>query len=131
MRRFTFGQMLLFILMKYIAFYIFIMFKNSNFYFLKPGIRNAADLFYYLWMFLSLPIICSLLLAFPLYYSFRVKKVLYFFIVVSLVFIAEYFIYTYLASQTNLWNGVFNALISMVFFILFFYKSIKFIVNVR
>lgn len=40
------------------------------------------------------------------------------------ILIAEYFVYTYLASQSNWYNGMFNAIISLVSFPLVFWKEI-------
>ena len=40
---------------KYFLLYLFPMGKNHDSYFLAPGIRNGADLSYYLWLLLALP----------------------------------------------------------------------------
>lgn len=122
----TFIFVLLYILIKYLAFYAFLMLKNGNYSFLQIGdIKNGEDLFYYLWLLLFMPVICIILFSVPLYFSFRLKKTIYFVSLVSFVFIAEYFLYTYLASTSNLMNGVYNGVISLAFFVLFFYTSIS------
>jgi hypothetical protein len=102
------------------------MFKNSDYYLLEvSSIENSEDLFYYLWMFLFLPVVSMLIFTVPLYFSFKVNNVAYFLIIAGVCIIIEYFIYTYLASQADLMNGVFNGIISVVFFLLFFYRPIK------
>ena len=101
------------------------MFKNNNFYFINPGIRNVADLFYYLWIFLFLPGLCIVLFSAPIYFAFKVKNTFYFIMIISTIFIGEYFLYTYFASETNLINGVYNGIMSILFFLLFFFKEIS------
>jgi len=121
----NFRNILLYIFLKYLIFYIFMMFRNNNFYLVDPGIRDVADLFYYLWIFLSLPVFISVLFSFPIYYSFRMKKTIYFVLINILVLIAEYFIYTCFASQLNSWNGIYNTIIGIVLLGIFFYKPIR------
>ncbi|MEM6738131.1 MAG: hypothetical protein AAGA02_15440 [Bacteroidota bacterium] len=119
-------NILLYIFLKYIAFYVFMMFKNNDFYLLELNtIGNGEDLFYYLWMFLFLPVVCMVIFSAPLYFSFKVHDVTYFILIIGGYLVVEYFIYTYLASQADLVNGLFNGLISTVFLLLFFYKPIK------
>lgn len=122
-------NILFYLFLKYILFYIFMMFKNNNFYFINPGIRNGADLFYYLWMFLFLPVISMVLFSAPLYFTFKVKNAIYFILFVSIILVAEYFLYTYFASQANLMNGVYNGIISLLLLLLFFSKQISLIFN--
>ena len=118
-------NILFYLFLKYIFFYIFMMFKNNNFYFINPGIRNVADLFYYLWIFLFLPGLCIVLFSAPIYFAFKVKNTFYFIMIISTIFIGEYFLYTYFASETNLINGVYNGIMSILFFLLFFFKEIS------
>lgn len=118
-------NILFYLLIKYILFYIFMMFKNNNFYFINPGIRNGADLFYYLWMFLFLPCLCMVVFSAPIYFAFRLKSIIFFILIIIAFLVAEYFIYTYFASQTNLMNGVYNGILSVLFLLLFFFNYIK------
>ena len=118
-------NILLFWLAKYLGFYVFMMFKNSNYALLKMnGIKNKDDLFYYLWLFLFLPVVSILIFSVPMYFSFKVKSSIYFTLIVSAILVIEYFLYTSLASQSNLMNGVYNGIISILFLVLFFYKYI-------
>lgn len=48
--------------------------KIENTYLFNPGIRNGGDLFYYLWMFLSLPIIISILFFSRYILSVQIKE---------------------------------------------------------
>lgn len=116
-------NILSFWLVKYVAFYILLMFKNDNYALLRVDeIQNGDDLFYYLWLFLFLPVVCMLIFSVPLYLSLRVKKWAYLALIITAILIAEYFLYTWLASQTNLINGVYNGIFSLLFLLLFFFR---------
>jgi hypothetical protein len=117
-------NILLCLLIKYAAFYFLMMFINDNFYFVAPGIRNGADLIYYLLLFLFLPIVCMILFSAPLYFSLKQKKPSSFVLIVMGFLIAEYFVYTYYASQTNFVNGIYNGILSVLFLLLCFYRQI-------
>lgn len=113
---------------KYILFYVFMMFRNHDFTFIQiRDLRNGADWFLYLWMFLFLPVLCSFLFVAPLYYIFKVKSIVYFILLTGLVFTAEYFLYTYFASQLDLMNGVYNGILSLLLLFVFFFKPISLI----
>jgi hypothetical protein len=101
------------------------MFKNRNYYFIRPDIRDGSDLFYYLWLLLSFPLLAIIALGVPVYYSFRIKYILLFFLIVLALLAGEYFLYTYLASPLDLTNGLYNAFFTILFFGLFFYKEIR------
>lgn len=119
-------NILLFWFVKYIAFYVFMMFKNNNFAFLKVNeIKTGEDLFYYLWLFLFLPVVSMLIFTAPVYFSFKVKSLVYFALVIAAVLIVEYFVYTYLASTSDFMNGVYNGIISVLFLLLFFFRHIS------
>ena len=121
----TYINVIIFIFLKYLIFYIFMMFKNDNYYLVNPGIKNAFNLFYYLWMFLSLPLVISIIFSVPIYYLFKIKKIIYFIFISVVVLAIEYAIYTYFVSQLDLWNGIYNMIIGVVLFIIFFRNSIK------
>ncbi len=117
---------------KYILFYVFMMFRNKDFTFIQiKDLRNGEDLFLYLWMFLFLPVLCSFLFAAPIYYIFKVKSIIYFILLIGLVFTAEYFLYTHFASQLDLMNGVYNGIISLLLLLIFFFKPISLIFKQR
>jgi hypothetical protein len=102
------------------------MFKNNNYALLKVNeIKNGGDLFYYLWLFLFLPTICMIVFSAPIYFSFRVKSQIYFTLIIAAVLIAEYFIYTWSASQANMMIGVYNGIISLLFLLMFFFRYIS------
>lgn len=113
-------------LLKYFVFYVFMMFKNSNYALIEiSNLNSFGDVFYYLYIFLFLPIVCFILFSTPIYYSFSNRN-LNIFILINLVFlIAEYIVYTYFASQSNWFNGIFNAIISVICFALMFRNEIR------
>ena len=122
----SFLNMLFFWLAKYIGFYVFMMFKTGNYAFIKIyEIQNGEDLFYYLWIFLFLPVVSILIFSVPMYFSFKVKSFVYYVLIIGAILVAEYFLYTSLASQSNLMNGIYNGIISILFLALFFFKHIS------
>lgn len=127
MLRPAFKNILLFFFIKYFIFYILLMFKNKDYSFIQINkLRNSEDVFYYLWVFLFLPIVSIILFSAPIYFTFKVKRGGYFLTLIGIIFIAEYILYTLLASQADLINGVYNEIISILILLLFFYKHISF-----
>ena len=116
----------LFWFVKYLIFYVFLMFKSGNYQLLEVDtLKNGEDWFYYLWLLLFMPVLTVLVLSAPLYFSFKVNRSAYFLLIVITVLLVEYFAYTYLASPSDLTNGIYNGIISILFLLLFFYKPIK------
>ena len=122
----SFRKILLFFMLKYFVFYVFMMFKNSNYALIEIGeLKSIEDVFYYIFLFSFLPIVCFALFSAPIYYSFS-KRNLNIFILVNVgILIGEFIIYTYLASQLNWYNGMFNAIISLLCFPLVLWKEIR------
>ena len=112
-------------IIKYIIFYVILMIKNNDYYLVKPGLSNASDLLYYLWVFGLLPILYLVLFYFPLKYALNETKGLLFFMVIMAVFIIEYILYTNIASTMNLANGVINAATGIALFVIFFQQIIR------
>lgn len=118
-------NILIFWFVKYLAFYILLMFKNNNYTLIGLSeLKSGEDWFYYLWIFLFLPIVCMLIFSAPMYFLFKVKSPIYLVLIIAVILIGEYLFYTWSASQSNLMNGVYNGTISVLFLLLFFYKSI-------
>jgi hypothetical protein len=119
-------NILLFWFVKYIAFYVLMMFKNKNYSLIRLGdLKTGEDWFYYLWIFLFLPVICMIVFSAPVYLSFKKKGLIYFALIIAVVLITEYLFYTWSASQTDLMNGVYNGIISLLFLVLIFYRHIS------
>lgn len=116
----------LYFCLKYLVFYLFLMFKNHDFTFLHIGeLKNFQDWFYYLWLLLFFPIANTILFSLPISYAFKAKKAIYFLLFISSVFVAEYLFYTYLASQSDLLNGLYCGIIGLPLFVLFFFRHIR------
>lgn len=121
----SFKNITLYIFIKYLIFYVVLMFKNNNYMLIRiDELKTGGDWFYYLWIFLYLPIVSTILSSVPIYFSFKLKKNLLFTLLIGAVFIAEYFLYTYLASTTDRMNGVYLEIIGILIFLLFFYRHI-------
>lgn len=128
MLRPAFKNILLFFFVKYFVFYILLMFKNKDYSLIQlNNLRNYQDVFYYLWIFLFLPVVTCLLFSAPIYLILKIRRAIYFVILITVIFIVEYVLYTYLASQADLMNGVYNEAISVLVLWLFFFKHIKLI----
>lgn len=119
-------NILLFWFAKYIAFYVLMMFKNNNYALIGlDNLKTGEDWFYYLWIFLFLPVVCMVVFSTPVYFSFRVKSLIYFVLIIAAILVTEYLFYTWSASQVNLMNGIYNGIISLLFLVLFFYRHIS------
>ena len=110
-----------FFLIKYIVFYLLLAFKNDNFYFFE---LTNIKYFMYWWLLLFIPVVCFFLFVLPLRSLILLKTWPAYILVLFVVFVAEYFLYTYLASQMDLNNGVYNGLLSILLFSILFYKNI-------
>jgi len=80
-----------------------------------------------LWIFLFLPVVCMFIFTAPLYFVFKKKNTIYFTLIIIVFLVAEYFIYTYFASQANLMNGLYNEVIGLLMLFIFFFKYINLI----
>lgn len=125
MLRPTFINTILFFFVKYLVFYILLMFKNNDYSLIQiSSLKNSQDVFYYLWIFLFLPVLSAILFSIPIYFTLKVRSKVYFIILISAIWIGEYFLYTHFASQADLMNGVYNGIISLLLLYLFFFKQI-------
>ena len=130
MLRPLFRNILLFFFVKYFLFYILLMFKNKDYSLIQiSSLQSSQDVFYYLWIFLFLPILSIIFFSVPMYFIFKVKSGVNFILLMSAILVAEYFLYTYFASQADLMNGVYNGIISLLLLWLFFFKDISLILN--
>ncbi|MFC4230616.1 hypothetical protein ACFOW1_01850 [Parasediminibacterium paludis] len=119
-------NILIFYVSKYIFFFIFLMFKYKDYRVLEINeLKDFADWFLYLWLFLFLPIACSIIFGIPMYYIFKINNNIYMASLLSAVIVGEYFFYTNFASQLDLNNGIYNVVLSVVFLFLFFFKEIS------
>lgn len=123
----SFGNILVYLFLKYIVIYGIFMVKTHNYKLLEiSNIKNGEDLFYYLWIILFIPIVDMLFFSVPFYFSFKVKKGISFFILIGLILVLEYFVYVYFTSQKYIdMNGVYIELISLVVLYLFFFRKIN------
>src|SRR5688500_16001299 len=98
MLRLTFLNILLLILVKYLLFYILLMFKNQDYSFIEIGnLKNSEDVLYYLFIFLFLPVMNVILFSVPLYFILKLKNAVQLIVLILVIVVAEYFLYTYFA----------------------------------
>jgi hypothetical protein len=126
----TFINILSYLFVKYIAFFVLLAFKEDRFkdLVIKNSMNNQdlfMNSFYYVVYILVHILFFMLIFSAPMYVSFKVKNLIYFVIIIAAILIAEYFFYTWSASQTDLMNGVYNGIISILFLLLFFFRNIN------
>jgi len=133
MLRPNFSNIILCLLIKYLAFYAFMMIKNDEYRLLEAeNLKEGHSLAYFFYVMLPLPILCMLLFSAPIYYSFRLKKSVYFFSVIPAVLVAEYFLYVFFTTDKHIdMNGIYNAIFSVLFLLVFFFKKISLIISGR
>ncbi len=82
--------------------------------------QNRLDLFtnvFSYWLYILFHIgIQTLVLVIPFYFSLRVKHIALFIPIVIATFGLEYFFYTWSSSQGHPMNGLYNGIISIIFF---------------
>lgn len=123
----SFKNVLLYILLKYLLFFIFAMFMTNNFKLLHfYNLKTGEDWFLYLWLVLFFPVLSMILFSAPIYFSFRLKRIGYFILTISAILVAEYFVYVFFTSEKHVnMKGVYNGVISLLVFYLFFFKQIN------
>lgn len=125
----TFYNILFYLFIKYIAFYLYLAFKNNDFYFFEV---SNMKYFMYWWMLLFLPIVIIFIFSAPIYFSLKIKSPIYFMLLMGAILVAEYFVYVFFTSDKHVdMNGVYNGIISVLFLLLFFFKHIRLIFSVR
>lgn len=127
-----FINVVLYLFVKYILFALILAFEDERFKSLViDNTQNTHEIFMnsldYLLAVLFFTFCLILIFSLPIYLSLKVKRGIYFTPLIIIIFVAEYFIYTYLASQVDLMNGVYNAILSLLFLLVFFFKHIKLI----
>jgi hypothetical protein len=120
----TFQNILLYLFVKYLAFYVFLMFKNADFRLLEIGnVKRGHSITYFLLVMLPLPVISMILFSVPIYYSFKLKNIFLFILLIGGILVSEYFVYVFFTSERHIdMNGIYNGVLSLLFFILFFVK---------
>ena len=123
----TLKNILLYILFKYLVFFIFMMIITNNFKLLRfYNLKTAQDWFYYFWLILFFPILSMIIFSAPIYFSFKIRHAFYFILAIMAIFISEYFVYSFFTSEKYMnMNGVYNTIISIVVLLLFFFRNIK------
>lgn len=90
----------------------------------------AINTFYYIAYVLIFTFILVVIFLASIFFAFRVKNPICFIPIVSL-FWPQNILYTYFASPTNLMNGVYNSILSILFLFLFKYTRILLVTKRR
>ena len=129
-----FLNVLLFLVVKYIVFFIVLAFIGDRFKSLViKNSDNTRELIsntgYYSVYILFYTLVAVMVFSLPFYFTFKVKNPIYFILLISAILVVEYLVYTNLASTTDLMNGVYNGIISILFLLLLFYRHIGLILR--
>jgi len=90
------------------------------------NLKGGHTFTYFLLIMLPYPLINMFLFSAPVYFSFRIKDRIYFILAMVALIMAEYIVYLLFTSESHIdIRGVCNGIITLVFFILFFFKTIK------
>lgn len=119
-------KIFLFIFIKYVFFYIFLMYKNSNFSLLEwNNIIKGHSLIYFFFVMLIPIILCIIFCFTPLYLAFKANNKMLSIFYIFTAFAFEYFLYVFETSRTYFYdlNGIYNALFSLAFLILFLFSK--------
>lgn len=122
-------KIIVFLIVKYLVFFTLLAFLGDRFKLIVINNSNnteelLSNSFYYLIYPLLITVLFTFLFSMPFYFSFRVKKVIYFVFLVIAGLLVEYFIYSEIASATDFKNGLYNGLLTLLFFVFFFSKEI-------
>lgn len=122
-RKPTYLRVLLYLLIKYFIFSIILSFVGNRFRILV--VKNAtnnhelmSNASYYILYVLIFSIVFSLIFSPIIFFFFRMRNKIIFFLFALLFLLIEYIFYTYMCSQTNLLNGLYNGLLSIVLLII-------------
>lgn len=121
----SFLNIVLYIYIKYLLFYVLMMFNNDNYALISfYALKTFQDVFYYLFIFLVLPTLFTIFFSIPIQQIVKLKNKYVFGVLMAVIFSLEYFAYTYLASQLDYSNGIYLIIISVAVFVAMFYKTI-------
>ncbi|MBB2950105.1 hypothetical protein FHR29_000837 [Sphingobacterium sp. JUb56] len=119
----------IYLLLKYIVFFTVLAFVGDRFkHIVLDNATTHAEIFklsldYTLYVIIYIiPMI--LIMFFPLQFILTFKSTRWFIFFILLLYIAEYFIYTYLYASSDKSLGVYNLVIGVIILWIFFYKSI-------
>ena len=118
-------QTVTFLVTKYYAFFFILAFIGDRFQnsVLSNSHGYSELLQYTLSYFISISwavLLLVLVLGLPFYFVLRVRNGSILLLCLTILLLVEYGLYTWGASPSDLWNGVYNAIITVVFLFLFF-----------
>mgnify|MGYP001056515868 CR=1 FL=1 len=125
-----FLNIILFLLIKYSVFFFVIAFIDNRF---KNAVLDNASstlevvkltMNYILYVLFYSTFLIALFCV-PLYFVLRIKKGILFLLGAITFLAVEFLVYTYLASETDLTLGTYNAIIGVVLLFILFYTPIR------
>ena len=118
-------NIVLYFFIKGFIFYLVLMLLNNDFSRMSSQDIKNKEVFSSLFQFfLLMPLVCSLFLAAPLYYLFKIKNALLFTLLLLIFFIIEFIVTSYVASMFHISNNVYSIVFGVFIILILFYKSI-------
>ena len=120
----TLKNILIYLFVKYLIFFIILAFLGGRFKSIViANSENKQQIFsnsvYYFLQIAIFSFLLMLIFSIPMYGIFKIKNWIYFVPMIILFLVTGYLFYTYLASQTDRMNGIYNGAISIILLIFF------------
>lgn len=130
MENIKFINVILYSVVRYLTFFIILAFVGNRFKLIViDNSENGKEIFsntlYYFLSFADILVLFTFIFSIPLYFLIKKVKGVFFIMLYFILLSIEYISYTYLASPSDLNNGIYNTIIGVLFLFLFFYKYLK------
>jgi hypothetical protein len=127
----SFFNSVCYLAVKYAVFFFVLAFMENRF---KDIVINNAEtttelikltLGYILYVLFHM-LLLILIFSIPLYFIMKIRSMVCFVLLMIVFFAVEYFVYTWGTSQKYFYdmNGIYNLIIGIIVFVLFYYKSL-------
>lgn len=114
-------------LFKYLCFYLLLMFIRNDFSFFENDLLDMTS--YFLVFMLPLPVIMFVCFYLPIYFVLKKIKPRLTLVLLLLIVILEYILYTKIASSIDYKNGIYLQVLGVLLFFVFFQKKVRSIVK--
>lgn len=134
MRNLKFINIIFYSIVRYLVFFVILAFLENRFKSIViDNSENRKELFsntlYYILSFADILVLFTFVFSIPLYFLIKKTNGIYFILLYIILLVIEYVSYTYLASPSDVKNGIYNGIIGILFLPLFFHKYIKMVLK--
>lgn len=127
----TFLNIIIYLLLTSITFYVLMMFKNQDYRLIEmDNLLRGYSFIYFAFVMMPLPFFSIILFSLPIYYSFKIKNSVYWGLLMIAILIGKYLFYIFMTSRILYdLNGIYYLLINFIYLILFFSSEMKLILK--